>query len=233
MDLSPVVTKEEWLIARKELLEQEKELTRLRDAVSAARRTLPRVRVEKEYVFEAPGTTPTLLELFQGRKQLIVRHFMFDPAWEEGCPGCSMQADSVGHLAHLHDRNTSFVMVARAPIDKIEAFRVRMGWDLPFVSSYGSDFNRDFNVTTDKGELPGVSSFLREGDEVFHTNSVYDRGSEVTLNTYNYLEMTLLGRQEEGLARPMDWWRLHDSYDDADAKGPGENWWNGQDKFSS
>ncbi|MFJ1756329.1 DUF899 domain-containing protein [Kitasatospora sp. NPDC088134] len=233
MELSPIVTKEEWLAARKELLEQEKEVTRARDALSAARRALPRVLVEKDYTFESPEGTLTLLDLFQGRRQLIVRHFMFAPEAEAGCPGCSMQADSVGHLAHLHNRDTSFVMVALAPIAKIEAFRARMGWDLPFVSSFGTEFNRDFQVSTDRGEIPGISSFIREGDAVYHTNSVYDRGGEVTLNTYNYLELTLLGRQEEGLAHPWDWWRLHDSYEDANAKGPGENWWNGQDKFRS
>ncbi|WP_371483233.1 DUF899 domain-containing protein [Kitasatospora sp. NBC_00315] len=233
MDLPAVLSREEWLVARKELLEQEKELTRVRDAVSAARRGLPMVPVEKEYVFEAPGGNPTLLDLFEGRRQLIVRHFMFSPEQEEGCPGCSMQADSVGHLSHIHARDTSFVMVARAPIAKIEAFRQRMGWDIPWVSSFGTDFNRDFHVTTDRGELPAVSAFLRDGDQVFHTNSIFDRGGEVTLNNYNYLEMTLLGRQEEGLEHPWDWWRLHDRYDAEGSTGPGQNWWNGEDKFSS
>ncbi|MFJ2775525.1 DUF899 domain-containing protein [Kitasatospora sp. NPDC087315] len=233
MAMPPVVTREEWLAARKELLEREKELTRFRDEVGVLRRSMPVVKVEKEYVFEAPGGNPTLLDLFAGRRQLIVRHFMFEPAWEQGCPGCSMQADSVGHLSHLHARDTSFVMVALAPIARIEPFRERMGWDIPWVSSYGTEFNRDFHVTTDRGEIPGVSTFLREGDEVFHTNSVFDRGGEATLSPYNYLEMTVLGRQEEGLEHPWDWWRHHDRYEDANAVGPGQNWWNGQDKFSS
>lgn len=170
----------------------------------------------------------TLLDLFQGRRQLIVRHFMFAPEAKEGCVGCSMQADNVGNLSHMHARDTSFVMIARAPIEKIEQFKARMGWShIPWVSSFGSDFNYDFNVSMEKGELPAVSSFIRDGEKIYHASSVFDRGGEVFINTYNYLDVTPLGRQEEGLAHPWDWWRHHDRYDSDEAANPGENWWTG------
>ncbi|MFE0640948.1 DUF899 domain-containing protein [Streptomyces sp. NPDC058877] len=233
MDMPKVVTREEWLRARKELLEREKELTRLHDEVVAARPKLPMVRVEKEYVFDAPQGPMTLLDLFEGRKQLIIRHFMFGPDQEEGCIGCSMQADSVGHLSHINARNTTFVMVSRGQLPKLEAFKKRIGWTIPWVSSFGTDFNHDYNVTTEQGELPGVSVFLRAGTDVFHTYSVYDRGGDIFKNFYNYLDLTPLGRQEAELEYPWDWWRHHDKYDDASAATPGQNWWNGTDKFAS
>ncbi|MFE0704548.1 DUF899 domain-containing protein [Streptomyces sp. NPDC058872] len=232
MDMPKVVTREEWLRARKELLEKEKELTRLYDEVVAARPELPMVRVEKEYVFDAPQGPVTLLDLFEGRKQLIVRHFMFGPDQEEGCIGCSMQADSVGHLSHINARNTTFVMVSRGQLPKLEAFKKRIGWTIPWVSSFGTDFNHDYNVTTEQGELPGVSVFLREGTDVFHTYSVYDRGGDIFKSFYTYLDLTPLGRQEAELEYPWAWWRHHDRYDDASAAAPGKNWWNGTDKFA-
>ncbi|MFI0795894.1 DUF899 domain-containing protein [Micromonospora rubida] len=232
MSFPQIVSREEWTSARESLLQEEKALTRARDQLSAARRAMPVVPVEKEYVFASPTGEVTLLELFQGRRQLLVRHFMFDPKAEEGCVGCSMQADNVGDLSHMHARDTSFVMIARAPLEKIEQFKARMGWaHIPWVSSYGSDFNYDFNVTMEKGELPAVSSFIRDGEQIFHASSVFDRGGEVFINTYNYLDVTPLGRQEEELAHPWDWWRHHDRYDAEQAANPGENWWTGVNKF--
>ncbi|WP_371483252.1 DUF899 domain-containing protein [Kitasatospora sp. NBC_00315] len=233
MKLPRVATREEWLQARKELLAKEKELTRLRDEVAAARPGLPMVKVGKEYVFEGPDGKATLLDLFEGRRQLIIRHFMFGPDQEEGCVGCSMQADSVGHLSHIHARETTFVMVSRAQLSKLTAFRERMGWSIPWVSSHETDFNQDFHVTTDQGELPGVSVFLTDGTDVFHTYSVFDRGGEIFKNFYNYLDLTPLGRQEADLERPWDWWRHHDKYGDEAAPTAGRNWWNGTDKFVS
>ncbi len=232
MNFPRIVSRDEWTEARTQLLEQEKALTRARDSLSAARRAMPVVPVEKSYTFASSGGEVTLLDLFQGRTQLIVRHFMFDPAWEEGCAGCSMQADNIGDLSHVHARDTSLVMIARAPLEKIEKFKARMGWaHIPWVSSFGSDFNYDFNVTMEKGELPAVSSFIREGEKIFHASSVFDRGGEIFINTYNYLDVTPLGRQEEGLAHPWDWWRHHDRYDTENASSPGENWWTSIDKF--
>ena len=235
-----IVSRDEWLAARKELLAKEKALTRQRDAVSAALRDLPMVEVEQEYAFEGPNGPTTLRDLFQGRRQLIVYHFMFDPAWNEGCRSCSHFADNfAGSLVHLAARDTSFVAVSRAPVAKIEAFRTRMGWTFAWFSSGTSDFNRDFAVTIDvngadgsaeynyervatllkagkvwfpKGELPGLSVFLREGNRVFHTYSTYQRGLDVFLNTYNFLDVTPLGRREED-GRIQAWIRHHDKYE--------------------
>ncbi|WP_216204420.1 DUF899 domain-containing protein [Amycolatopsis aidingensis] len=227
MNLPKVVTREEWLEARKALLEKEKEVTRARDMIAEERRSLPMVRVDKEYLFEGPNGTVTLLDLFEGRRQLVVRHFMFGPDDEEGCIGCSMQADSVGELAHMWARDTTFVMISRAPLSKLEPFKARMGWDMPWYSSFGSDFNYDYEVTSELGESPGVSAFIRDGDEVFFTYSIFDRGGEIFKNFYNYLDITALGRQEDQLEHPWDWWRHKDRYDDANAAAPGANWWNG------
>jgi predicted dithiol-disulfide oxidoreductase (DUF899 family) len=226
-NLPRVVSRDEWLAERVELLKREKELTRLRDQLSADRRRLPMVKIEKEYVFEGPEGEATLLELFDGRSQLMVGHFMFDPEWEDGCPSCSAGADemSPGHLQHVNRRDTTFVYVSRAPIEKIEAYRARKGWTFPWYSSYGSDFNYDFDVTLDERvkpivynyrtaaehermgqgfpkdeksfERPGRSCFLRVGDDIFHTYSVYARGLETMGGSYYMLDETALGRQEE------------------------------------
>jgi predicted dithiol-disulfide oxidoreductase (DUF899 family) len=226
MSLPQVVSEEEWLVARKELLAKEKEATRARDALNAERRRLPMVKIDKEYVFEGPDGKLSLLDLFEGRPQLIIYHFMFSPDWDKGCPSCSAWADQVPHLAHLRARGTSLAAVSRAPLAKIEPFKERMGWTFPWYSSFGSDFNYDFHVTLDESvapleynyrtraeheqagtsyymqgeqpfELPGLSCFLRDGDSVFHTYSTYGRGGETIGGTAYLLDLTALGRQEE------------------------------------
>ena len=228
MALPQVVSRDEWQVARKKLLAEEKAMTKARDALSAQRRQLPMVKIDKEYVFEGPEGKKTLLDLFDGRHQLIVGHFMFDPSWEDGCPSCSAGADemSAGLLTHLHTRDTTFVYVSRAPLTKIEAYKTRKGWTFPWYSSYGSDFNYDFHVTLDESvapieynfrtkaeheqagtsiyveggqsiEGPGRSAFLRIGDDVFHTYSVYARGLETVGGSYYLLDETALGRQED------------------------------------
>lgn len=214
MSLPDVVSREQWLAARKDLLVREKELTRARDRLSADRRRLPMVEIE-DYVLTGPDGDARLLDLFEGRRQLIVGHFMFDPSWDEGCPSCSAGADEVarGLLEHLHVRDTTLAYVSRAPIEKIGAYKARKGWTFPWYSSFDSDFNVDFGVTLDPGierrtynfapvdaalagEMPGTSVFLREGDRVFHTYSSYARGAEWTGGSYAYLDLTALGRQE-------------------------------------
>jgi predicted dithiol-disulfide oxidoreductase (DUF899 family) len=227
MSLPKVVSREEWLAARNELLEKEKEVTKARDLIAEERRRLPMVRVEKDYLFEGPNGAVTLLDLFEGRRQLVVRHYMYAPGDEVGCPGCSMQADSVGELAHIWARDTTFAMVSRAPLADFTPFKERMGWTMPWYSSYGSDFNYDYEVTSEHGESPGVSAFFRDGDQVFHTYSIYDRGGEIFKNFYNYLDITHLGRQEDELEHPWDWWRFKDESDAEDAHVPGDNHWNG------
>ncbi len=231
-----VVSAAEWLTARKELLAKEDEFAAAREAVSAARRDLPVVEVEKDYVYEGPDGKVRLLDLFEGRRQLIVYHFMFDPAWDEGCKHCSFMIDNVGHLSHLHALNTTFAVVSRAPLAKIQAFKERMGWSVPWYSSFGTEFNYDFHTTLDEtvapveynfkdkatleadgefwfteGEQGGVSVFLRDADTVFHTYSVYGDGTDLLHGTYNYLDLTPLGRQD-GPGRP--WLRHHDRYSD-------------------
>jgi predicted dithiol-disulfide oxidoreductase (DUF899 family) len=244
MDHPRIASRAEWLAARRELLAKEKELTRARDALSAERRQLPMVRIEKPYAFEGPSGRETLRDLFGGRRQLLTYHFMFDPAWEEGCKSCSCFADQfAGSIVHLAARDTRLVVVSRAPIAKIEAFRRRMEWGFHWVSSADSDFNYDFQATLDedhgsteynyadakdlvragklwytKGELPGLSVFLREGEAVFHSYSVYQRGLDAGLNMYNFLDLTPLGRQEEG-DRVQGWIRHHDKYP-ADLRAP-------------
>jgi predicted dithiol-disulfide oxidoreductase (DUF899 family) len=233
-----IVSEEEWLAARKAFLVKEKAAAKARDALNAERRELPMVAVDKEYVFEGPDGTATLADLFDGRRQLIVRHFMFDPDWDEGCPSCSFMADDVGPLDHLHQKDTSLVFVARAPQEKLSAFAKRMGWEFPFYSSFGSDFNYDFGVTLDEsvrpieynykyygtkeafeapgqyfsGELSGTSVFFRQDGQVFHTYSTYARGDDLLGSTHDHLDLTPLGRQEEGLPYPLAWAKLHDSY---------------------
>jgi predicted dithiol-disulfide oxidoreductase (DUF899 family) len=217
MSLPKVVSRDEWLAARKELLAKEKEFTRKRDALNIERRNLPMVRIEKDYVFEGPEGEASLLDLFEGRRQLIVGHFMFDPSWEDGCSSCTAGADEIsdGLLKHLHVRDTTFVYVSRAPLAKIEAYKAKRGWTFPWYSSYGSDFNYDFHVTLDESvtpveynyrtgvedeqpfEAPGRSYFLRVDGSVFHTYSVYARGLESVGGSYYFLDETPLGRQEE------------------------------------
>ena len=229
-NLPEVVPRDEWDTARRELLAKEKELTRARDRLNADRRRLPMVRIDQPYTFEGPGGTSSLLDLFEGRQQLVMHHFMFAPGWDVACASCSSAADGIGRLRQLHARNTTLVAVSRAPYAKLAAYRERMGWTFPWYSSFGTDFNYDFHATLDdrvapiqlhfrsqdeladagtpwtggpwteamRGEeLPGISAFLRVGDEIFHTYSTYGRGIEEFHNGYHYLDLTALGRQEE------------------------------------
>ncbi len=166
-----VVSPDEWRAARRQLLAKEKEFTRQRDALNAERRRLPMVEVVKPYLFEGKEGEVSLLDLFEGRSQLLVYHFMFDPSWDQGCPSCSFLVDNIGHLSHLHARDTTLALVSRAPVAKIEPYRQRMGWAVPWYSSFGSDFNYDFHVTLDVGEMHGISAFLRRAGRVFHTYS--------------------------------------------------------------
>jgi predicted dithiol-disulfide oxidoreductase (DUF899 family) len=223
-----ITTREQWLSARLELLEKEKELTRHRDEVNAARRRLPMVEITKDYSFSGPSGSASLLDLFDGRSQLLIYHFMLGPDDEEGCPSCSFTIDNVGHLSHLHARDTSFALVSRAPLEKLEQYRHRMGWTVPWYSSHGSDFNYDFHVSIDasvapveynfkdqaelerldpawrgwSGEEQGVSAFLRRGDRVFHTYSAYARGIEMLMGTYLWLDLTARGRREDWELEP-------------------------------
>jgi predicted dithiol-disulfide oxidoreductase (DUF899 family) len=216
MSLPRIAGREEWLAARTELLQQEKELTRARDALSARRRELPMAEMTKDYVFTGPEGEVRLADLFEGRDQLIVGHFMFDPTWEDGCPSCSAGADEVsrGLLDHLHVRDTTLAFISLAPIERIERYKTKKGWTFPWYSSYGTDFNRDFGVTIDPadpgatynfrsakdlapGEYPGTSCFLRVDDRVYHTYSSFARGAEWTGGSYAYLDLTALGRQED------------------------------------
>ena len=219
-----IVSHAEWLAASKKLLAKEKKLTRQHDQLAAERRRLPMVTMDKEYVFQGPDGEASLLDLFDGRRQLVLYHFMFAPGvdgWPTaGCPGCSMFVDTLGHPAHLHARDTSFAAVSRAPLANIQAYAKRMGWTFPWVSSAGNDFNRDFGVTTDKGETFGMSVFLRDGDRVFRTYFTTARGVEALGNHWSLLDLTPLGRQEdwedspEGWpqTQPYRWWRRHDEY---------------------
>jgi predicted dithiol-disulfide oxidoreductase (DUF899 family) len=236
MDQPRIASRAEWLAARKELLLKEKEFTRQRDALSAERRKLPAVKIEKDYIFEGPHGRASLLDLFEDRGQLIVYHFMFDPSWDEGCKSCSFFADNFdGWLVHLGARDTSFAAVSRAPSAKLEAFKKRMGWTFRWFSSGGSDFNYDFHVTMDEAagsveynytslaalkqagkiwmdELPGLSVFHGDRDDILHTYSVYSRGLDPLINTYNYLDLTPRGRQEDQLPWSMAWVRHNDRY---------------------
>jgi predicted dithiol-disulfide oxidoreductase (DUF899 family) len=231
MNLPPVVSQTEWQAAREELLAREKEATRARDALAAERRRLPRVRIDKDYVFDGPAGKATLVGLFEGRGQLLLYHFMFGPNQEAGCDGCSMFVDQIGHLAHLHARDTSFALVSRAPIAKIEAYRKRMGWTIPWYSSFESDFNVDFDVGPETpqpdvyqdGETFGLSVFLRDGDSLFRTYFTTARGVEALGSVWTFLDLTPLGRQENWedspagyrQTKPYEWWRRHDEYEDA------------------
>ncbi|MEO8713445.1 MAG: thioredoxin family protein [Acetobacteraceae bacterium] len=230
-----VVSRDEWLIARKAHLANEKALTRARDELGRERRALPWVRVEKEYVFDGSNGKETLADLFAGRSQLVVKHFMLGPDWEEGCVGCSFHADHIeGALLHLPHHDVTLLAVSRAPFQKIEAFRKRMGWRFKWVSSFGGDFNYDYNVSftpeqiadgamfynfetrrIDSDELSGVSVFYKDASgAIFHTYSQYARGGDMLIGTYNYLDLTPKGRDETGPNHNLtDWVRHHDKYD--------------------
>lgn len=205
-------TREEWQAARESLLAREKAATRQRDALAAERRALPMVKVEKKYAFDGPAGSVELADLFGGRSQLIVYHFMYAPGATEGCEGCSFLVDNLGHLAHLNARDTTLVVVSDAPDADTAPFRARMGWDVPWFS-VGGDFNRDFGATSDEGRRPTLTVFLCDGDEVFHTYTTHDRGGEDFITTYRYLDIVPLGRQEEGLQYPQEWWRHHDRFE--------------------
>lgn len=200
-----VVSEGDWQSQRKSLLEQEKELTRQLDRVNAARRRLPMVKLEKTYTFEGPNGKTTLLDLFEGRRQLVVYHFMFDPAWEKGCPGCTGYINALGDLSMLGQRNTSFAIISRAPLAKLEGYKKLKGWQWPWYSSVGSDFNRDFHATNEKGEAHGLSVFFRIDDDVFHTYSTYQRGTESLTDAYALLDRTPYGRQEDFEDSPPGW----------------------------
>jgi len=203
MPYPQIVSRDEWLAARAKLLTKEKEATRARDKLNAERRRLPMVKMEKEYLFEGPNGKVRLLDLFDGRRQLIIYHFMFDPSWNDGCPSCTNLVDNVPfNLARLRAHDTSFVLVSRAPLAKLEPYKARMHWAVPWYSSYGSDFNYDFNATDQEGEKPGLSVFLRQGDDVLHSYSTTGRGVDILLGTYNYLDLTPMGRQESSEERP-------------------------------
>jgi predicted dithiol-disulfide oxidoreductase (DUF899 family) len=230
---SKVVSEAEWLVARKDLLTREKELTRLRDEVTRHRRELPWVKIEKQYVFDGPNGKETLADLFAGRSQLIVYHFMLGPGWDEGCKSCSYLADHFdGANWHLPHRDVTFVVVSRAPLSEIERFKKRMGWRFKWVSSHGNDFNFDYHVSaTDeeqaKGkmyynygtqdwvneEMPGLSVFYNdENGDVFHTYSTYARGLDNLVGAYDFLDLVPKGRDEDHLDFTMEWVRHHDRY---------------------
>ena len=198
MNLPKIVSRDEWLAARQELLVKEKAATHARDRLNAERRRLPMVKLNKTYLFDGPDGQVSLLDLFDGRRQLIVDHFMFDPSWEDGCPSCSSTVDGMPSTLRksLQSRDTSLVLISRAPLAKLEAYRRRRNWTLPWFSSYGSDFNYDLGYTDDEGEKQGFSVFLHEGEDLFHTYSTTGRGVDILLTTYNYLDLTPLGRQE-------------------------------------
>ena len=227
-----IVSEAEWLVARKDLLTREKEFTRLREALSAARRQLPMVKIDKDYVFDGPKGRETLADLFDGRSQLIVYHFMFGPDWKEGCKSCSYLADHFdGAHWHLPQRDVTLVAMSRAPLSKLEAYKKRMGWRFKWVSSEGNDFNFDYHVsfTADHerknkayynyrtgefmmDELPGLSVFYKNEDgDIFHTYSIYARGLDILIGTYNLLDLVPKGR-DENPDSTMDWVRRHDQY---------------------
>jgi predicted dithiol-disulfide oxidoreductase (DUF899 family) len=236
-----VVSREDWLAARRQLLQKEKEFTRLRDRLSAERRELPWVKVEKEYVFDTLDGKQTLADLLDGRNQLMVYHFMFGPDWEQGCPSCSFVSDHIdGANWHLPQRDVTLLAVSRAPLAQIEAFRQRMGWRFKWVSSHDNDFNYDFHVSFTKeelakgkvhynydlvegyDELPGLSVFYKdENGDVFHTYSAYARGLDLLVGAYNYLDLAPKGRDEAALPWTMAWVRHHDRYENDKPAQPG------------
>ena len=229
MNLPPVVAKAEWERALEELRAKEKAATRASDALAAERRRMPRLRVEKSYTFDGPSGKLTLADLFEGRRQLLVYHFMFGPSRDAGCPGCSMVVDHFGHPSHLHARDTSLVLVSRAPLAKIEVYRKRMGWTLPWRSSFESDFNHDFGVgpatpqpsEDQDGEMFGLSALIRDGGEIYRTYFTSRRGIERVMSVFSLLDLLPLGRMETWedsppgypQTSPYQWWRRHDEYE--------------------
>nr|AUN36718.1 hypothetical protein [uncultured bacterium] len=227
-----LVSHAEWLAARKKFLAKEKELTHLRDELARLRRELPQEKIEKKYVFEGPNGKVGLADLFGGSSQLIIYHFMFGPGWKEGCPSCSFIADQFDSIApHMAQRDVRLAAVSRATYPEIEAFKKRMGWQFPWVSSFGNDFNYDFQVSFSKEDIasgksvynyettsfpsdegPGASVFYKKDGGIFHTYSTYGRGLDMMLNAYNFIDLTPKGRNEEGLPYPMAWVRHHDKY---------------------
>lgn len=228
-----VVSREQWLAARLALLAREKELTRLRDEIARERRALPWVKVDHPYVFDTPAGPRSLAELFEGRSQLLVQHFMFGPGWEQGCKSCSFMADHLDGLkVHLAQRDVTLVVVSRASLPEIERFRARMGWQFSWVSSQGNSFNQDYRVSFTPKQLasgkvlynyglrpfpveeaPGISVFVKDAaQQVFHSYSTYERGVEAMMGTYTLLDLVPKGRDEDGLSHPMDWVRHHDRY---------------------
>lgn len=233
IDGHSIVSHDEWLAARTALLVKEKEFTRLRDELSRERRALPWERVEKPYVFRGPNGQLTLTDAFDGRSQLLVYHFMFAPEWDEGCPHCSFWADNFDGIdVHLAHRDVTFLAISRAPLEKLVAFQKRMGWSFTWLSSYGTDFNYDFQVSfhpdalrdgsavynygSDPGgeDREGASAFYRNADgEIFHTYSCYARGIDIVNGAYNFLDLAPKGRHEDELEGAQDWVRYHDRYD--------------------
>ena len=233
LDNHKVVSESEWIEARKELLKEEKEFTILRDQLSQQRRDLPWVQVNKEYVFDGPNGKQTLSELFDGRSQLIIYHLMYDPIWDTACPSCSFWADNFNDIiVHLNQRDVTMIAISKAPYGKIDKYKKRMGWDFKWVSSFDTDFNRDYYVsfTSEElekkegfynftiqnpsvSELPGVSVFYKDSSgKIFHTYSAYARGIDILNNTYNYLDLVPKGRDEDVYDFPMEWVRRHDEY---------------------
>ncbi|WP_138378947.1 DUF899 domain-containing protein [Luteithermobacter gelatinilyticus] len=230
-----VVSHEEWVKARKDFLVKEKEFTRLRDELSRERRALPWEKVDKTYLFDGPDGRESLADLFAGRSQLIVYHFMYGPGWEEGCKSCSFLADHFNPaIIHLNQRDVSMVAVSRAPLAKLQSFQKRMGWTFRWLSSLENDFNQDYHVSFSADEMqqgevyynykmtnfssseaPGVSVFYRDKNgAVFHTYSCYERGLDMLITAYHYLDLVPKGRDEDHFSYTMEWLRLHDSYDD-------------------
>jgi predicted dithiol-disulfide oxidoreductase (DUF899 family) len=225
-----IVTRDEWLAERKKLLAVEKELTKHGDRVNAERRRLPMVKIDKEYIFDSRHGKQSLADLFEGRRQLIIYHFMFDPSWDKGCTGCTGYIDALGDLSMLNERDTTFAVVSRAPLAKLEAYKAERGWDINWYSSFGSDFNYDFHVTLDEkvapieynyrskaeqearkgpnlmsGEAHGLSVFFQLDRDIFHTNSTYARGTESLTDSYRLLDQTPYGRQEDFEDSPSGW----------------------------
>jgi predicted dithiol-disulfide oxidoreductase (DUF899 family) len=225
-----IVSRDDWLAERKKLLTHEKEFTKHRDRINAERRRLPMVKIEKDYLFDGPNGRQSLNALFDGRRQLIVYHFMFDPAWDKGCSGCTGYVDALGDLSMLNDRDTTFVLVSRAPLAKLEPYKAQKEWSVPWFSSFGSDFNYDFHVTLDgnvapveynyrnkaemearkgpnlmEGEEHSLSVFFRLDDDIFHTYSVYARGAESLTDAYSLLDTTPYGRQQDFEDSPNGW----------------------------